>query len=67
MIDIVDHEEEKVEIPRFMERDRLHRMYLRSIEENDKALESIKQKVVHKKKPTRKKSLYTLLKHLLQR
>ena len=51
-----------------MERDRLHRMYLRSIEENDKALESIKQKVVHKKKkPTRKKSLYTLLKHLLQR
>ena len=58
---VVKHEEEKVEIPLFMEFDRIDRMYARRIEEINRELESLNKKVVYKKTTTQKKSFYTLL------
>lgn len=69
---VVKHEEEKVEIPLFMEFDRIGRiyarrideisnMYARRIDEMNRELESLNKKVVYKKRPTQKKSFYTLL------
>ena len=69
---VVKHEEEKVEIPLFMEFDRINRMYARSIEEIsnmyarsiekiNRESESLNKKVAYKKKTTQKKSFYTLL------
>ena len=63
---VIDHEEEKVEIPIFMEMDRLNRMYARRIEEINRELESLNKKVVYKKRPTQKKSFYTLLNKILK-
>lgn len=69
---VIDHEEEKVEIPIFMEMDRLNRMYARrideisnmyarSIEKINRESESLNKKVVYKKTTKQKKSFYTLL------
>ena len=58
---VIDHEDEKVEIPLFMEFDRIDRMYARRIEEINRELESLNKKVVYKKTTTQKKSFYTLL------
>lgn len=69
---VVKHEEEKVEIPLFMEFDRIgiiyarrideiSNMYARRIDEMNRELESLNKKVVYKKRPTQKKSFYTLL------
>ena len=63
---VIDHEEEKVEIPIFMEMDRLNRMYARRIEEINRELESLNKKVVYKKTTTQKKSFYTLLNKLFK-
>ena len=58
---VVKHEEEKVEIPLFMEFDRINRMYARSIEKINRESESLNKKVVYKKTTPQKKSFYTLL------
>ena len=58
---VVKHEEEKVEIPLFMEFDRIDRMYARSIEKINRESESLNKKVVYKKTTKQKKSFYTLL------
>ena len=63
---VIDHEEEKVEIPIFMEMDRLNRMYARRIEEINRELESLNKKVVYKKTTKQKKSFYTLLNKLFK-
>ena len=74
---VVKHEEEKVEIPLFMEFDRIDRMYARrieeisnmyarSIEKINRESESLNKKVVYKKRPTKKKSFYTLLNKILK-
>lgn len=51
---VVKHEEEKVEIPLFMEFDRINRMYARSIEKINRESESLNKKVAYKKKTTQK-------------
>ena len=62
---VVEHEEQKVEIPLFMEIDRIDRMYARrieeisnmyarSIEKINRELESLNKKVVYKKRTTQK-------------
>ena len=69
---VVKHEEEKVEIPLFMEFDRIDRMYARRIEKIsnmyasciekiNRESESLNKKVVYKKTTPQKKSFYTLL------
>ena len=74
---VVKHEEEKVEIPLFMEFDRIDRMYARrieeisnmyarSIEKINRESESLNKKVVYKKTTTQKKSFYTLLNKLFK-
>ena len=63
---VVKHEEEKVEIPLFMEFDRIDRMYARRIEEINRELESLNKKVVYKKTTKQKKSFYTLLNKLFK-
>ena len=63
---VVKHEEEKVEIPLFMEFDRIGRIYARRIDEMNRELESLNKKVVYKKRPTQKKSFYTLLNKILK-
>ena len=65
VIDLVVEHEEKIEIPIFMEIDRINRiharrieeidrMYARRIEEINRELESPNKKIVHKKKTTKK-------------
>lgn len=72
VIDLVVEHEEKIEIPIFMEIDRINRiharrieeidrMYARRIEEINRELESPNKKIVHKKKTTKKKSFHALL------
>lgn len=74
---VVKHEEKKVEIPLFMEIDRINRMYARrideinrmyarSIEEMNRELESLNKKLAYKKKATQKKSFYTLINKLFK-
>ena len=74
---VVKHEEEKVEIPLFMEFDRIDRMYARrieeisnmyarSIEKINRESESLNKKVVYKKTTKQKKSFYTLLNKLFK-
>ena len=74
---VVKHEEEKVEIPLFMEFDRIGRkyarrideisnMYARSIEKINRESESLNKKVVYKKTTKQKKSFYTLLNKLFK-
>ena len=58
---VVKHEEEKVEIPLFMEFDRIDRMYARSIEKINRESDSLNKKVVYKKTTQQKTSFYTLL------
>lgn len=69
---VVKHEEEKVEIPLFMEFDRIGRkyarrideisnMYARSIEKSNRESQSLNKKVVYKKTTQQKTSFYTLL------
>ena len=63
---VVEHEEQKVEIPLFMEIDRINRMYARRIDEMNRELESLNKKVVYKKRTTQKKSFYTLINKLFK-
>ncbi|MFR3342627.1 MAG: hypothetical protein ACLTTE_08155, partial [Clostridia bacterium] len=63
---VVKHEEENVEIPLFMEIDRINRMYARRIDEINRESESLNKKVVYKKRTTQKKSFYTLLNKLFK-
>lgn len=74
---VVKHEEEKVEIPLFMEFDRIDRMYARrideisnmyarSIEKINRESEFLNKKVVYKKTTKQKKSFYTLLNKLFK-
>lgn len=67
---VVEHEEENVEIPLFMEIDRINRMhvrrieeinnmYARHIEEINRELESLNKKVVYKKKTSKKKKIFS--------
>ena len=74
---VVEHEEQKVEIPLFMEIDRIDRMYARrieeisnmyarSIEKINRESESLNKKVVYKKTTKQKKSFYTLLNKLFK-
>lgn len=68
VIDLVVEHEEKIEIPIFMEIDRINRMYarrideinnmyVRCIDEINRESESLNKKIVHKKK-TSKKNLF---------
>lgn len=74
---VVKNEDESVEIPLFMEIDRIDRMYARRIaeidrmyarciEEINRELESPNKKIMHKKKTTKKKSFYALLEKLFK-
>ena len=63
---VVKHEEKKVEIPLFMEIDRINRMYARRIDEINRELESLNKKLAYKKKATQKKSFYTLINKLFK-
>lgn len=74
---VVKNEDESVEIPLFMEIDRINRiharliaeidrMYARCIDEINRELESPNKKIVHKKKATQKKSFYTLINKLFK-
>ena len=69
---VVKHDEEKVEIPLFMEFDIIGRkyarrideisnMYARSIEKSNRESQSLNKKVVYKKTTQQKTSFYTLL------
>ena len=74
---VVKNEDESVEIPLFMEIDRINRMharriaeidrmYARCIEEINRELESPNKKIVHKKTTSKKKSFHALLTKILK-
>lgn len=63
---VVKNEDESVEIPLFMEIDRINRMHARRIEEINRELEFPNKKIVHKKTTSKKKSFYTLINKLFK-